>query len=219
MAVSSVTATAATTATSDSSRQQIASNFQDFLTLLTTQLKNQNPLDPLSTNEFTQQLVQFASVEQQLKTNDTLSSLLTSTRAQTLSTAVGFVGKEIVADGSATTLANGKANWNLNLPRAARSVTLTVTDASNNVVWTDTKAMTAGDNSYSWNGRTSTGTLAPDGSYKLTATAIDTAGSAMAANIQLKGVVDSVEMVNGATMLKIGDYSVALDKVTSISTQ
>ena len=55
---------------------EIASNFTTFLQLLTTQLKNQNPLDPLDTNQFTQQLVQFAQVEQQMKSNDLLSGLV-----------------------------------------------------------------------------------------------------------------------------------------------
>ena len=61
----------------------LADNFQTFLTLLTTQLQNQNPLDPLDTNQFTQQLVQFAGVEQQLKMNDTLATLLTLNQAST----------------------------------------------------------------------------------------------------------------------------------------
>ena len=61
---------------------EIASNFTTFLQLLTTQLKNQNPLDPLDTNQFTQQLVQFAQVEQQMKSNDQLSSLVSWKRAR-----------------------------------------------------------------------------------------------------------------------------------------
>src|SRR6185295_28056 len=75
-------------------RTSIANNFDQFLLLLTTQLKNQSPLDPLNTNEFTQQLVQFASVEQQLQTNDTLGALLKSTQSATATNALGFVGAE-----------------------------------------------------------------------------------------------------------------------------
>src|SRR5215213_5913920 len=87
----------------------IADNFNAFLLLLTTQLKNQSPLDPLDTNQFTQQLVQFASVEQQLKSNDTLNALLTSSKASAVSTAASFVGMEVTADGTTSRLSNGKA--------------------------------------------------------------------------------------------------------------
>src|SRR5919112_533626 len=91
-----------------SGRAAIAENFEAFLLLLTTQLKNQSPLDPLDTNQFTQQLVQFASVEQQLKSNDTLNALLTSVRASTASTAASFVGMTVTADGATTRLTTGK---------------------------------------------------------------------------------------------------------------
>jgi flagellar basal-body rod modification protein FlgD len=81
--------------------KEIAGNFQDFLLLLTTQLKNQSPLDPLDTNQFTQQLVQFAGVEQQLKSNDTLSSILTAMRSSSTSNAASYIGMKVTADGSA----------------------------------------------------------------------------------------------------------------------
>src|SRR3954466_13719990 len=116
-------ATGASAASSSSAgsvdRSQIAGNFQQFLQLLTTQLQNQSPLDPLDTNQFTQQLVQFASVEQQLKTNDTLSSLLTTTQASTTANAAGFMGLAVTADGSTATLSNGAASWTLTPAKAA----------------------------------------------------------------------------------------------------
>src|SRR5919112_3505074 len=67
--------------TSAANNATLAKNFDTFLSLLTTQLKNQNPLEPLDTNQFTQQLVQFAGVEQQIKSNETLNSLLTSSKS------------------------------------------------------------------------------------------------------------------------------------------
>src|SRR5215210_1805883 len=91
----------------------LAGNFQTFLTLLTTQLQNQNPLDPLDTNQFTQQLVQFAGVEQQLKTNDQLTSLVSLQQTAQSTQALGFVGKSAVVDGATTKLANGAATWTL----------------------------------------------------------------------------------------------------------
>src|SRR3954462_13752458 len=94
----------------------IADNFQTFLTLLTTQLQNQNPLDPLDTNQFTQQLVQFAGVEQQLKTNDQLATMLSLQQTAQSTQALPLVGKTATGDGSTALLANGAATWNLGVP-------------------------------------------------------------------------------------------------------
>ncbi|WP_342361053.1 flagellar hook assembly protein FlgD [Terrarubrum flagellatum] len=217
--VSSVSSNSSSSSSSSTStsNQMIASNFQTFLTLLTTQLKNQNPLDPLDTNQFTQQLVQFASVEQQLKTNDTLTALLTAAQSTNLSNAVGFVGKTVTANGATATLSDGSTKWNVNLPRDAKTVTLTVTDSSNNVVWTEQKSMSAGDNAYTWNGKTSTGTLAPAGSYKLTVSAVDASGASMTPSLAYTGVVTGVSVSGGTTTLKVGDYSIPISDVTSVS--
>ena len=116
--VVSGTTTLPTTSTSSSSSasstnalasQQIAGNFQSFLTLLTTQLQNQNPLDPLDTNQFTQQLVEFAGVEQQLNTNDSLTTLVSLQQTAQSTQALGFVGKTAVVDGSTATVTNASA--------------------------------------------------------------------------------------------------------------
>src|SRR6188474_2303331 len=105
MTVSSVSSSSS--AALDKSRATIAGNFDTFLQLLTTQLKNQNPLDPLDTNQFTQQLVQFSSVEQQLKTNEFLSSLVQANANSINSNAVSYIGKTISASGTRSELANG----------------------------------------------------------------------------------------------------------------
>src|SRR5688572_1348551 len=98
------------------SRQSIASNFDTFLSLLTTQLQNQNPLDPLDTNQFTQQLVSFTGVEQQLRTNEFLESLLSLSKVGTDVTALGFVGMNVTAQGTTTELRDGLAVWYLTSP-------------------------------------------------------------------------------------------------------
>src|SRR6187401_67414 len=90
---------------------EIASNFTTFLQLLTTQLKNQNPLDPLDTNQFTQQLVQFAQVEQQMKQNSQLATLISIEQSAQASVAMSYVGQKVVIDGSTQQLTEGKATW------------------------------------------------------------------------------------------------------------
>src|ERR1700745_1003382 len=100
---------------------QIAGNFNTFLTLLTTQLQNQNPLDPLDTNQFTQQLVQFASVEQQINMNTQLQTLVSLQQTAQNSQALGFVGKTVTVSGSTAPLINGQAQWTFNPPSPAKA--------------------------------------------------------------------------------------------------
>src|SRR5674476_312370 len=108
-AATSTTASGAAATSGVVDNTMIASNFTTFLTLLTTQLKNQNPLDPLDTNQFTQQLVQFAQVEQQMKSNDQLSTLISLDKSAQATTALAYVGATVVVDGSTAALANGSA--------------------------------------------------------------------------------------------------------------
>lgn len=206
--------TGSSTASSDAST--IAGNFNQFLTLLTTQLQNQNPLDPLDTNQFTQQLVQFASVEQQLKTNDQLGSLITASKASAAATASGLIGKTVTADGATTSLAQGAATWTLNPARAATKAVLTITDAKGNVVATQTKALAAGQQSFAWDGRTSTGQLAADGKYALKIQAVDATGASVAVDTKISGTITSVDVTGAEPVLTIGDRTVALSSVEAI---
>ena len=91
------------TAASVTSRSTIAQNFNTFLQLLTTQLKNQNPLDPLDTNQFTQQLVQFAQVEQQMNTNTSLGTLVSLQQTAQSTAALGFLGSTVTVNGNTIT--------------------------------------------------------------------------------------------------------------------
>src|ERR1700724_3800679 len=106
-------------ATTDVASKTIAGNFNTFLQLLTTQLKNQNPLSPLDTNQFTQQLVQFAGVQQQLNTNDSLATLISLQQTAQSTQALGFVGKTAVVSGSTAALTKSSASWDLSLPNSA----------------------------------------------------------------------------------------------------
>lgn len=218
MAVSGTSGTSGTSSTSSGvtgSTSGIANNFDQFLTLLTTQLKNQSPLDPLDTNQFTAQLVQFAGVEQQLKTNETLGSLLSLSAAGTATNAVGFIGSTITADGTMTRLANGKANWKVNMASAG-TATITIKNSSGSVVQTMTRTLTAGDQTFSWDGSTSLGTSAPDGEYSISIDAKNVLGESITAKTQVSGVVDGVDFTSSIPMLKIGSITVPIDKVKSV---
>src|SRR6516162_5454961 len=128
---------------SSSTGATIAGNFQTFLTLLTTQLQNQNPLDPLDTNQFTQQLVEFAGVEQQLKTNDSLSTLVSLQQTAQATQALQFVGKTAVVAGNTAALSNSSATWELNVP-AASTVKINIANSTGQTVYSNTYSASAG---------------------------------------------------------------------------
>lgn len=199
----------------NTSASRIADNFDQFMQLLTTQLRNQSPLDPLDTNQFTQQLVQFAGVEQQLKTNDTLASLLTANKTNTITNAMGFVGTRVVADGTTTSLRNGSANWNINAPRNG-TATITVKDASGNQVYTGRQTLTAGEQSFQWNGRNSNGQLMAEGDYTIVVAAQDGAGQVMTVKSEISGIVDSVDVSGSSPVLRIGGITLPIERVKSI---
>jgi flagellar basal-body rod modification protein FlgD len=200
-----------------STSDTLAGNFQTFLTLLTTQLQNQNPLDPLDTNQFTQQLVQFASVEQQLKTNDQLTTLVSLQQTAQSTQALGFVGKTAVVDGSTTALANGAATWNLSVPTNS-SVSISITNSTGQTVFSGNYPVNAGDNQvFGWDGKGNDGTQWPDGQYKLTATATDTAGNSVAVSTQIQGVVNSVDLTQSPPLLSINGQTYTVNQIKRIT--
>jgi flagellar basal-body rod modification protein FlgD len=204
------------TSPSTSKTSGIADNFQTFLTLLTTQLQNQNPLDPLDTNQFTQQLVQFAGVEQQLKTNDQLTSLVTLQKTAQSTQALNFVGSTAVVDGSTATLSDGKATWALGVSKPS-SVTVTVSNSAGQAVYSGNFSMNAGDHqAFQWDGRGSDGSQWPDGNYTLTATAKDASGQTVAVSTEIQGVVQSADLSQDPPTLSIGDQSFTVDKIKKV---
>jgi flagellar basal-body rod modification protein FlgD len=193
----------------------LKSNFSQFLQLLTTQLKNQNPLDPLDTNQFTQQLVQFAQVEQQLKQNDQLATLVSLQKTAQSTAALGFVGETVVVDGSTASLANGKANWSLNVPKPA-TVTINIRSATGQNVFSSTYAMQAGINDFTWDGKSTNGTQWPPGSYTMTVTAKDTSGQTVAVPTEVEGVVNGADLTKNPPVLSVAGQDFTLDKIKRV---
>ncbi len=206
----------ASNSASSSKTTGIADNFQTFLTLLTTQLQNQNPLDPLDTNQFTQQLVQFAGVEQQLKTNDSLTSLISLQKTAQSTQALNFVGSSAIVDGSTTNLKSGSATWALGVSKPS-AVTVTISNAAGQAVYTGNFSMNAGDHqAFTWDGRGNDGALWPDGTYTLSATAKDASGQSTAISTEIQGVVDSADLSQDPPLLSIGGQNFTIDKVKKV---
>lgn len=215
MAVDSVASTGTTTAAAG--RTRLAENFDTFLTLLTTQLKNQDPMSPMDSTQFTQQLVQMTGVEQQLLTNDLLEKLVSNTGSG-VSTAVSLIGKDVRAEADVAALKNKKAEWTWNLSRDASDVKLEVLDSKGRIVQsiapTDKKA---GDHTFTWDGKNSAGSDMADGTYTLRVTAKDGAGSTVTSKIYADGLVTGVEQsADGSTLLTIKGAQVPWDKLVRI---
>ena len=200
-------------------KARLATNFDTFMKLLTTQLKNQDPLSPLDSNQFTQQLTQMTGVEQQLYTNDLLKQLVTNTGSG-ISTAVSLMGREVKATSTQANLVQGKAEWNYTLPREAETVKIEVLDANNKLVHASnatTDGSKAGDHAFTWNGKDLTGKqLADGGPYTLRITATDSKGATVAATTFVKGVVTGVEQSNGKSLITVNGAQIPWENVTSI---
>lgn len=211
-----VSAVNASTSQAGASAKALTSNFDTFLTLLTTQLKNQDPLQPMDSAQFTQQLVQYSGVEQSIYANKNLETLIALQTQGTMSSAVSYMGRDVTATSDDAMLADGKANWTYTLPRDAANVSLTVTDSTGKAVYTGTGPKTAGTNTVIWDGKTSAGGTAPPGIYTLTVGATDAAGEMMTAPVSLTGRVLGVDTVDGQVLLNVGGVRLKLSEVTSV---
>jgi flagellar basal-body rod modification protein FlgD len=207
--VTSSKSTTASTATPG-----IADNFQTFLTLLTTQLQNQNPLDPLDTNQFTQQLVQFAGVEQQLRSNDQLKSLIEIEKSAQATAALAYVGNTVAVDGS-TAKFNGQAIWNLKTDNAT-TAKITITAANGQTAFSGNFSMNAGSTGFVWDGKGNDGSTWPAGAYKLTATAKDSSGNDVAIATEVQGVVDSVDLTATPALLSINGQNYTTSQIKRV---
>lgn len=207
-------ANASSSSGASTSTQGIADNFQTFLTLLTTQLQNQNPLDPLDTNQFTQQLVQFAGVEQQLKSNDQLKSLIAIEKSAQSTQALVYVGSNVAVDGNKAQL-NKSATWNLNAPQST-SAKITITSASGQTAYSGSFSLNQGNASFVWDGKGNDGTQWPPGTYKLTATGKDSKGNDIAIPTEVQGLVDSVDLTASPPLLSIGGQTYTTDKIKRV---
>lgn len=211
-----ITNPAAASSSAKAGNSTLAENFQSFLLLLTTQLQNQNPLEPLDTNQFTQQLVQFAQVEQQLKSNSQLETLVSLQKTAQQTQALGFVGATVAVDGSTANLANGSAAWNFSVTKPA-TATLTVTNSTGQTVYSGSYTVQAGLQAFTWDGRGDNGTLWPDGTYKLSVTATDAAGQSVGVNTEVEGLVEGVDLTQSPPVLTVGGQNYTLDKIKRVT--
>jgi flagellar basal-body rod modification protein FlgD len=223
------TATAATAATNSTSAtaaaagiggaQQLAGNFDTFLQLLTTQLQNQDPLDPLDTNQFTQQLVEFASVEQQVDMNTNLQTLISLQQTSEATAAMQFLGTNVTINSSTAALSNATgtpATWSFSVPSPATG-TITIANSSGQTAYTGTVALNAGNQTYAWNGQGANGVTWPDGNYTLSINATSANGQAVTVSTQVQGVVTGINVNQNPPTVTVAGQSYPISAIQSIN--
>ncbi len=221
MAVSGITTAQQAADQVATSKNKLAKDLNSFLTLLTSQLKNQDPLSPMDSSEFTNQLVEFAQVEQQIGMNDKFASLIGLTNQSIVSNAVNYIGTVIEGESTQAALQDGKLKAAYGLKAEAKQVTVVVRNEAGDIVYSrpiDTAdGKTAGVHAFEWNGKDSNGNQLKDGPYTLSVTAQGADDKPVENYITAFGRVTGVTQINGQTVLLTGKVGIPMDKVLSIT--
>jgi flagellar basal-body rod modification protein FlgD len=200
---------------SSKAKTSLAADFDAFLLLLTTQLKNQDPLSPMEPTEFTSQLVAFASVEQQINANENLEKLVGIQNATLAASIIGFVGTNVEAEGGELPLQNGEGKFSYTLDKQAKNVVITISDSDGNLVFTQAGERAPGRHEFTWDGKDADGIQQPDGAYKVTVSPIGNNDEVVTATVTVYARITGVDMANG-TNLDADGVSIPLDKVLTI---
>lgn len=218
--VSDITVTGAMQDAQKTSNQSIklAEDFSQFLTLLTTQLQNQDPLSPMDSTEFTNQLVQFSQVEQSINTNQKLDDLLSLQLGSISSVALGYVGMDISYISAEMNYNGSKpVDINYSLSSNATTVKINIYNEQGQVVRTIDAPKTVGAQKVTWDGKDNNGNAAPEGTYSLKIDALDKDNAAMKVSSVVSGNVRGIELQNGVVYLLVGERAVSLGSVIQAS--
>ena len=197
-------------------KSKLADDFDTFLGILVTQLKNQDPLEPMKSQEFTNQLVQFSTVEQAIATNSKLDQMLQAQAGNRASQAVNYIGKEIAIDGNQVQLRDGGANFAYTLADEAQSVAVEITNADGQVVRALQGDTAAGRHDVAWDGTDQAGQALPDGVYNVQIYAVDGNDKTVKASTETRGEVTGFEVRDEKIHFQVGDVEVPFDQVTAV---
>jgi len=212
------TSSATASDASSTALSSLTSNFSDFLNLLMTQLQNQDPTSPMDTNQFTSELVQFASVEQEINTNSALTQLISLTQAAQLMQSTAMVGKQVLLNSTTLPLQNGSASLQFTAT-SAEPVAIAVYNSSGQQVYDTSLNATAGTNTWTWNGTSNAGAQMPDGGYTVAVEGANSDGSTTALPFTVQGTITGVETSSsGSLELELGATTAPFSSVQQVLT-
>jgi flagellar basal-body rod modification protein FlgD len=214
-ATGTTTTSSAASAASSAAAPNLAGNFNEFLQLLTTQLQHQDPTSPLDPNQFTQELVQFSSVEQQINTNTSLTTMIALQQTQQAASALQFIGANVAVSGTTAQLANGQASWNYSVTQPA-TASINILDSSGTTVYSTSQTVQPGSQSFVWNGMDSQGNSFPSGPYTISISAVGTSGQSVPVTTQIQGVVTGVDVSKNPPNLTIAGQAYPLNQITQV---
>lgn len=197
----------------------LADNFDTFLTLLTQQLKNQDPLSPMDSTQFVTQLVQFSGVEQQINQNKNLETLIGLQYAAAFGSAANYLGREATVFGDTAPLSDGQAKWSYDLPQDTEETSIVVSDAKGRVVYETGGAIDGGDHDFVWDGKDSAGNALEDGLYSIKVTGLTQDDKSVTARTTVTGRVTGADFTGSEPALLIGELRVALGSVKDLREQ
>ena len=195
----------------------MGADFNMFLKLLTTQMQNQDPLSPMDSTQYTQQLAQYSQVEQTVQQTGTLKDILARLSTQDMAQAAGFIGRDAVFNSAVSGLGAKPANWTYSASGAIAAATATITDASGAQVLTRPVDLSGAGGTYSWDGTLADGSKAPNGAYTLAIKAVDAAGAAVATTVSSVGTVNDVSVKNGVVSLGVNGVAMTMDTLVSLA--
>ena len=213
----SIAAASANAATSTAQSSKFGGDFNTFLTLLTTQIKNQSPTDPLDTNQMTNQLVQFASVEQQISMNQNLQRLLALEQTSQLTASAPLIGQMVSVEAEQITLQSGTGSLNLPAAGASQTALVTIRGSGDRVLRQETVPLGSAPKTWSWDGKGSDGLALPDGAYKVSVTGVAIGGKPEALPFTTVGKVTGAERAGGDLKLLLGQLQVSFDKLRNVN--
>jgi flagellar basal-body rod modification protein FlgD len=215
---SSGTSSAASSATGTNALQSLASNFNNFLSLLTTQLQNQDPTSPMDTDQFTQELVQFTGVQESVSTNSSLSSLISLTQGSEVLQSSQVVGQQATVSASQIALQNGTGEVSFTAPNA-EPVQIAVVNSAGQPIVDATVNAQSGSNTWTWNGKDNNGNTVPDGAYGIALETGSSGSSATAVPFSVVGTATGLTNSSSGMTLDMGALAVPLSSVQSIAKQ
>lgn len=218
-AVTNTSATSSTSTKSTSSTSSLDSlsqTYDTFLTLLTTQLQNQDPLNPMDSKDMTNQLVQFSSVEQQIKSNSNLEQMITLLNAQSAASSVSYIGKDVQYNDSTTTYSGSPVTFGYTPKNAADSLSIKVVDSNGKTVRTLDGERSADRHTVEWDGKDDDGNEVAQGQYTFVVSAKDADGKDISVDTDVTGHVTGSAIDSSGSYLLIGDLAVDVTKVVAV---